>query len=127
MNRIILFIFLASALMLYQCQEKNSLTGPTQNVFSYTWGTNDQIVIEDSRYHSFAFLDTAANQLAGDTLIPVSFLEDDKVIIRKLVPTSMEMTEIDGSTEFLITEARYLPDTFTFATRHYIDNQFLIL
>lgn len=127
MNRFFLFIFLTSALFLYQCREKDTLTGPTQNVFSYTWGTNDMIAIEDSRYHSHAFLDTAANQLAGDTLIPVSFLDENKVIIRKLVPTSMEMTEIDGSTEFLITEARFLPDTFTYGTRHYIDNQFLIL
>jgi hypothetical protein len=60
-------------------------------------------------------------------IIPVSFLEEDKVIIRKLVPVSMEMKEVDGSTEFQITEAEFLPDTFIFATKHYMDSQFLIL
>ncbi|MBS0000783.1 MAG: hypothetical protein KFF73_17510 [Cyclobacteriaceae bacterium] len=114
-------------IFLCQCRDKNNLSGPTRNIFSFTWGTSDQIWIENSRFHSFKYLDTVANQLAGDSLIPISFLENDKIIIRKLEPTSLEMSEIEGNTEFLITDAVFLPDTFTFATKNYIDKQFLIL
>jgi len=120
-------ILLLSGLLISQCKKMEELAGNGKDIFAYTWGTNDQVYIEDNKFHSFKYLDTLENQLKGDTLVPIQFIGKDLLVIHQLVPTGMKMMEREGMTEYVITKAQFLPDTFTFATKKYIDKQFLLL
>jgi hypothetical protein len=120
-------IFLICLLAFCSCRKTDRNVGKEMNVFQFTWGTPEQILIENNHYHSFKYLDTLSHQLKGDSLTPLEFLGRDQIIIKKLVPTSMEMVERDGITDFVITKAEFLPDTFTFAVKKYIGAHFMIL
>ncbi len=93
---------------------------------SYSWGTATQTVIENGYFHSKKSLDTLANQLVGDTLIPV-LIQDSKMVIEKLEPLQMEMKIIDGIEDFYITGIGYKKDTFDYQIKTLIDKSFLIL
>lgn len=125
-NHIPIFMLL-SGLLLFQCKKMEEISGSGKDIFIYTWGTHDQVYIENNKFHSYKYLDTLENQLKGDTLMPTQFIGKDQVVIQQLVPTSMKMMEIEGMTEYVITQAHFLPDTFTYATKKYIDKQFLLL
>jgi hypothetical protein len=114
-------------IVLSQCKKVEETEERGQDILSYTWGTNDRIFIEDYKFHSHKFLDTLENQLEGDSLVPIRFLDQKRMIVTQLVPTSMKMTERGGMTEYVITQAQFLPDTFIFASKKYIDKQFLLL
>jgi len=120
-------LILFSIVFLSHCKKTDYVIDQQKNIFKYSWGTNDQIFIEDNKYHSFKYLDTLSNQLVGDSLVPIEYLETGQVIIKKLVPTSMEMVEDQGITEFVITKAHFLPDTFSIAVKNYLDTKFLLL
>jgi hypothetical protein len=127
MNKYIPILVVFSLALLSQCKKAENLSGLGKDIFKYSWSTNEQVFIEENKFHSFKYLDTLNNQLSGDSLIPIQFTGQDQVIISQLVPTNMKMIEQDGMTEYIITKAQFLPDTFTFAVKKYIDKQFLIL
>ncbi len=127
MHKYIPLLLLLGLLHLTQCKKAGIIREEGKNLLRYTWGTNDQTYIENFKFHSFRYLDTLENQLKGDTLVPIQFINGDRLIISQLVPTSMELVEREGITEYVITRAQFLPDTFTLATKKYIDKQFLLL
>jgi len=121
---VIVIIFLISFTC---CRKTVRKIGSEGDIFNYSWGTQDRVLIEDNQYHSYKYLDSVSHQLKGDTLIPIEYIGRDRLIIKKLVPTSMDMIEQDGMIDFVITKALFLPDTFTIGIKKYIDNHFLIL
>ncbi len=127
MKKYIPILVVFSLAFLSQCKKAENLTGLGKDIFKYSWITNEQVFIEENKFHSFKYLDTLDSQLSGDSLIPIQFTGQDQVIISQLVPTNMKMIEQDGMTDYIITKAQFLPDTFTFAVKKYIDKQFLIL
>ncbi len=127
MYRYGLILIIFSIVLISHCKKTDYRIEQQMNIFNYSWGTNDQIIIEDNKYHSFKYLDTISHQLVGDSLVDIDVLESGQIIIRKLIPTSMEMVEKEGITEFEITKAHFFPDTFSIAVKNYIDTQFLIL
>lgn len=127
MHKYIPILLVFSLVFLSQCRKAEHLTGKEKNIFKYSWGTNDQIFIEDNKFHSFKYLDTLNHQLNGDSLVPIIFINKEQLIINQLVPTNLKMVEKGETTDYVITKAQFLPDTFTFALKKYIDKQFLIL
>jgi len=93
---------------------------------NYTWGTRTSAVLENGYYHSSKSLDTAANQLTGDTLIPVKSYGAN-LIIQKLEPLQMELRLIDGIEDFYITQVGFKSDTFMYDVKKYAGSFFLVL
>ncbi len=112
---------------LISCSSRNSLIDGKPDITEYTWGTSNDIIIEEGFYHTFKKIDTVLNQLTGDTLTPIQIISDKKLVIRKMIPTSMDMKEKDGITEFVITKAKLMNDTLIYDVKNYIDQTFLIL
>ena len=127
MNKYMPMFALFIAVFLSQCKKAEEVIGTGNEIFKYAWGNNDQIFIEDYKFHSCKYLDTLENQLEGDSLVPIKFINGDGLTITQLVPSSMKMMEKEGMTEFVITRAQFRTDTFNFATKKYIGKQFLLL
>lgn len=117
--------FLLLSLIFYQC-DNDSRKSDKADINLYTWGNPNEIVLEKGYFHSRKLLDTAMNQLAGDTLIPVRTF-DRSLIITKLEPLQMEMRTVDGLDDFYITLTGFRQDTFSYDIKSYIDKYFLIL
>jgi len=96
------------------------------DIKQYNWGTPTSVMIERGYFHSKKSLDTIANQLTGDTLIPVQ-INESKIIIEKLEPLHMELRIVDGIEDFYITETGFKSDTFMFDVKEYIGKFFLVL
>ena len=119
----ILYLLLIS--IFFKCKLKDSVSTPS-DLKNYTWGTRTSTVLENGYYHSNKSLDTAANQLTGDTLIPVKSYGSN-LIIQKLEPLRMEPRSIDGIEDFYITQVGFKSDTFMYDVKKYAGNFFLVL
>lgn len=126
MRLFLLFIF-SSGLsgLLLQCSTEHEKTEAV-NFQTCSWGTADQVVIENGFFHSKQYLDTINNQLTGDTLVPIHF-DKAMLIIEKMEPVKMELREVDGIEDFYITRIGWKKDTFLYDIKKHIDKFFLIL
>jgi len=90
------------------------------------WGTPTHVMIERGYFHSKKSLDTIANQLTGDTLIPVQ-INESKIIIKKLEPLHIELKTVNEVEDFYITRIGFRTDTFLYDVKNYYGKLFLIL
>ncbi len=121
------YIFLL-IILLNSCSFDKRLLTDQPDPTEYKWGTNKRIIIENGYYHSYRHLDTLTHQLKGDTLIPLEFTENNKVVLTRLLSSQMDMRETEGGiTEFVTTEATFRKDTFIFDMQKQAGKSFLIL
>ena len=119
------FLSILTVMVLFQCRtEQSDLSKPDPS--SYSWGNTTDIIIEKGFFHSKKSLDSAGNQLVGDTLLPIE-IQGSKMIIEKMVPMEMEMKIIDGIEDFYITKIGYSRDTFEYEIKNIIGRTFLLL